>query len=363
VVKPWVQAAEDVEDEDPVVDRRLEIGQSIRHVLEIATVLAHVEITLHKVTEGNIKVKGALLTVTEKLVLDSEPQVARGGTTFLNHLMELRGDRVADPVEDDAVHPAPARIDGRRDVRVDVVEEGIALEYHHHQVTPAGVGDGGGVKDDVHKGTNVVDSRWLEVKTGDDGLLIGIRGRRHVGGAKRRAWHKLASSDGGLLQGDRRLLLLLQEGACGPGTAECSNRLLFGFLGVIYEGVEFDFEGGGVGDDVSWFGAHAGVEVENLVAAIRVLVASDGGTGGCGPTTASASGRRLVAAASVVLASTSLALTQGHDLRASTGVWRKNGAPNFGAGPRILISEAKFVGSPGDAITLFTFWQFVSVFK
>jgi hypothetical protein len=92
VLKPWVQAAEDVEDEDPVVDRRPEVGQSIRHILELATVLAHGEITLHKVTEGSIKVKGVLLAVTEKLVLDSQPQVARSGTTFPNHLMKLRGD-------------------------------------------------------------------------------------------------------------------------------------------------------------------------------------------------------------------------------------------------------------------------------
>jgi hypothetical protein len=48
-----------------------------------------------------------------------------------------------------------------------------------------------------------------------------------------------------LLQGGCRLLLLLQEGAC-------SNRLLLGFLGVLYEGVEFGFEGGGV----SCFGTH-----------------------------------------------------------------------------------------------------------
>jgi hypothetical protein len=102
VLKPRVQAAEDVEDEDSVVDRRPEVGQSIRHVLELAAVLAHGEITLHKVTKGSIKVKGALLTVSEKLVLDSQPQVARSGTTFPDHLMELRGDRVADPVEDKA---------------------------------------------------------------------------------------------------------------------------------------------------------------------------------------------------------------------------------------------------------------------
>jgi hypothetical protein len=173
VLKPRVQAAEDVEDEDPVVDRRPEVGQSIRHVLELATVLAHGEITLHKVTESSIKVKGALLAVTEKLVLDSESQVACGGTTFPNHLMELRGYRVADLVEDDAVHPAPAQIDGRSDVRVDMVEEGVALEDHHHQVTPASVGGGGGVEDDVHEGADVEDGRCLEVKTGDDSLLIG----------------------------------------------------------------------------------------------------------------------------------------------------------------------------------------------
>jgi hypothetical protein len=158
-----------------------------------------------------------------------------------------------------------------------VVEEGVALEDHHHQVTPAGVVGGGGVEDDVHEGTDVEDGRCLEVKTGDDGLLIGGRFRRRVGSVRRRARHKLASSDGGLLQGGRRLLL--QEGACGPGTTACSNRLLLGFLGVLYEGVEFGFEGGGVGGDVSWFGAHAGVEFENLAASASGggdLVASSG---------------------------------------------------------------------------------------
>jgi hypothetical protein len=154
--------------------------RGFRHVLELAAVLAYGEIPLDKVTESSVKMKGALLTVTEKLVLDSEAQVARGGTTFPNHLMELRGDRVADPVEDDAVHPAPARIGGRSDVRVNVVKEGVALEDHHHQVK---TDCGGGVEDDVHEGADVEDDRCLEVKTGDDGVLIGGRRRRRVDGA------------------------------------------------------------------------------------------------------------------------------------------------------------------------------------
>jgi hypothetical protein len=139
-----------------------------------------------------------------------------------------------------------------------VVEEGVALEDHHHHVTPAGVCGGAGVEDDVHEGTDVEDGRCLEVKTGDDGLLIGRRNRRRVRGTRRRSWHKLVSGDGSLLQGGC-CLLLLQEGACGPGTTACSHRLLLGFLGVLDESVEFGFEG--VGGGASRCSTHAGAEV------------------------------------------------------------------------------------------------------
>jgi hypothetical protein len=115
---------------------------------------------------------------------------------------------------------------------------------------------------------DVEDDRCLEVKTGDDGLLIGRRSRRRVGGTRRRSRHKLPSGDGGLLQGGCRLLLLLLEGACSPGTTACSNRLLLGLLGVLDEGIEFGFEGGGVDGDVSRCSTHAGVEVEDLATAI-----------------------------------------------------------------------------------------------
>jgi hypothetical protein len=86
----------------------------------------------------------------------------------------------------------------------------------------------------------------------------------------------VASSDSGLLQGGGRLLLL-QKDASGPGTAACSNRLLLGLLGVFYKGVEFGFEGGGVGGDVAWFSTHAGVGFGNLAASGGDgLVASSG---------------------------------------------------------------------------------------
>jgi hypothetical protein len=72
---------------------------------------------LNKVVKGSVKVKGTLLTVAEKLVLDGEPEVARCTAAFLDHLVKIRRDGVADPVEYDVIHPNPPRIIGRSVVR------------------------------------------------------------------------------------------------------------------------------------------------------------------------------------------------------------------------------------------------------
>jgi hypothetical protein len=115
--------------------------------------------------------KSTLLTVAEKLILDGEPQVARRAAVFPDHLVKLRRDRVADLVEDDAVHPYPPRIIGRSVVR-DVLDEGVALKSLLHEVTPAGVVCGG-VEDDVHQLTDIEDRSRLKVKAGDDGVFVG----------------------------------------------------------------------------------------------------------------------------------------------------------------------------------------------
>jgi hypothetical protein len=67
-----------------------------------------------------------LLTVTEKLVLDGEPEVTRRATAFPDHLVKFRQDRVADSIEDDVVHPNPPRVIGRSVVH-DVLDQGVAL--------------------------------------------------------------------------------------------------------------------------------------------------------------------------------------------------------------------------------------------
>jgi hypothetical protein len=126
VLKAVVQPPKDVEDEDPVFNGCTEVSQIVGHGLELVVVLIDREDTLNKSTKGSIKVKCTLLTVIEKLVLNGEPEVARRATAFPDHLVKIRRDGVADPVEDDVVHPNPPRIIGWSIVH-DMLDQCIAL--------------------------------------------------------------------------------------------------------------------------------------------------------------------------------------------------------------------------------------------
>jgi hypothetical protein len=126
VLEALVQPPKDVEDEDPVINGCAEVSQTVGHGLELAAVLIDREVTLNKSTKDNIKVKSTMFTVTEKLVLNGESEVARHATAFPDHLVKIHRDGVADPVEDDAVHPNPPWIGGRS-VVCDVFEQGVAL--------------------------------------------------------------------------------------------------------------------------------------------------------------------------------------------------------------------------------------------
>jgi hypothetical protein len=90
VLKALVQPPKDVEDEDPVFNRCVEVSQIIGHDLELAVVLIDREVTLNKSMKGSIKVKSTFLTVTKKLVLDGEPEVAHFATAFPDHLVKIR---------------------------------------------------------------------------------------------------------------------------------------------------------------------------------------------------------------------------------------------------------------------------------
>jgi hypothetical protein len=112
-----VQPPKNVEDEDPVVNGCAEVRLTVGHGLELTVVLIERKVTLNKSMKGSIKMKSTVLTVTETLVLDDESEVACCATTFPDHLVKIRRDGVAYPVEDDAVHPNPPQISGQSVIR------------------------------------------------------------------------------------------------------------------------------------------------------------------------------------------------------------------------------------------------------
>jgi hypothetical protein len=126
VLEALIQPPKDVEDEDPVFNGCVEVSQTVGHGLELAVVLIDRAVIWNKSMKGSIKVKSVLLTVTEKLVLNDELEVARHATVFPDHLVKICRDGVVDLVQDDAVHPNPPRIIGRSVVR-DVLDQGVAL--------------------------------------------------------------------------------------------------------------------------------------------------------------------------------------------------------------------------------------------
>jgi hypothetical protein len=90
VLKALVQPPKDVENEDPVINGCAEVSQTVNHGLELAIVLIDREVTLNKSAKSSIMVKSTVLTVTKKLVLDGEPEVARCATMFPDHLVKIR---------------------------------------------------------------------------------------------------------------------------------------------------------------------------------------------------------------------------------------------------------------------------------
>jgi len=61
--KPFIEAADDVEDEGAVLNGFAEVGEVVGHALELFVVIGDGEITLHKSSELGIEDEGASLAV------------------------------------------------------------------------------------------------------------------------------------------------------------------------------------------------------------------------------------------------------------------------------------------------------------
>jgi hypothetical protein len=74
-----------------------------------------------------IKVKHVHFIVSNKLVLDRAPYLARGDAVLLDDVMKLIGDRAEDLRQYDALHALTSRVIDGRGIREDMVSEVVAL--------------------------------------------------------------------------------------------------------------------------------------------------------------------------------------------------------------------------------------------
>ncbi|AQL02389.1 Nudix hydrolase 14 chloroplastic [Zea mays] len=115
-----VEAAKNIEDEVPVRDRAVKIAEGVRHRLHLAAVLSHREITLDEVAKHGVEVKGTCLAVADELVLERQPGLMRRDAMFPGDVLKVNVDGAENPGDDNAVHPFPGWIVGRRSVEEDM---------------------------------------------------------------------------------------------------------------------------------------------------------------------------------------------------------------------------------------------------
>jgi hypothetical protein len=184
---PLVQAAKNVEDEVPVSYRAVKIAKGVRHILHLAAVLSHREITLDEVAKHGIKVKGECLAIADELVFKRQPGLTRRDATFPGDVLKVDVEGAEDLGDDDAVHLLRGRIVGRRSVEEDVGVEFVALKGEHHLIAPTGVVRRRGVQNNANHVVDVLYPACLGMQDGDDGRLISDGwGRRRSRGRRRR---------------------------------------------------------------------------------------------------------------------------------------------------------------------------------
>ena len=78
VVIGAIETPQDIEHQDPVRHRALEVVKSISHALHPPAVPTNGEVPLHEGAEGGVELEGVVLGVAEELPLERHPGLPRG---------------------------------------------------------------------------------------------------------------------------------------------------------------------------------------------------------------------------------------------------------------------------------------------
>jgi len=110
-----VEAAKDVEDQDPVLHGPAKVTEGVCHGLHLPAVLANGEVALDEGAEACVETQGPGFGVAQELALERQPGPAGGALRgAADEVVKVEGDGPQDPREDDAVETQPRRGPSRR---------------------------------------------------------------------------------------------------------------------------------------------------------------------------------------------------------------------------------------------------------
>jgi hypothetical protein len=166
-----IQATQHVQDDGTVVDDLSKITKGLSHPLHLATIVADGEIALHENMKLGVEAKCASFAIAEELLLDGQPGAVRSATRGASRLHQLGGECAQHPGQHNDIH-APPGWHGGASVGEDMVGEGVLLEGEQNEIVLAIVVGRKGIQNHGHKGTQVLDTRRLRVKVGNEGSLV-----------------------------------------------------------------------------------------------------------------------------------------------------------------------------------------------
>jgi hypothetical protein len=209
------EATQEVQHQGTIGNWLTEVAERVSQALHLAAVFSHGEVPLREQVEPGVEVERPRIPIPEELILESEPRLARSVRLIADDVLELNGDGVVEPREDNVVHEAPGA--RRRSVVVDedVVVEDEPPQREKDLSSPTGVVGRRQIQHHGHESPDVVQTCGLGVESSDE-VDVEVRGegvlRGFHRGDRRAAEEALCGGHLGGQSGTQGTLTLQGEG-------------------------------------------------------------------------------------------------------------------------------------------------------
>jgi len=220
-----VEAADEGEDEQLVVDRRTKVGEVISHRLQALAVVRDTQVPLLEVTELSVEEDGARLLVSKELGLDGNPcRASRGALVAAGHddVDELVGNGAVEPRADDAVHANPISMGEDRGLTKYVILQRVFADGKEKLLAPTSVVTGGGVEDDGDEKADVLDGDRLGIQMQECLRLVHKQGAAGI-----QCWRFIVVLERVFFVGGERRLLARGRSTLQGGPDACIGLVSF----------------------------------------------------------------------------------------------------------------------------------------